>query len=149
MKQGVVFVVASSVLAAAVVAAHVMAPLPEGAPFQASAKAATALDTASAPQRIGDASASKPLVEVRQAPVPLVMRERPPAVLSQPGESAVPAIAGDREGGSFAKSAIEADGYKAVKSVVAGPDGTWRARALRGSTEVALTVDRAGRVSAD
>jgi hypothetical protein len=51
------------------------------------------------------------------------------------------------EGGGFAKSAIEADGYKSVKNIVAGPDGTWRARAMRGNTEVALTVDRTGRVS--
>jgi len=150
MKQSVVFVAASSVLLAAVVGAHVVAPLPDGAPFQASAKAATATDTAPANARpIVDASASKPLVEVRQAPVPLLMRERP-SVLSQPVEAtlvSIPSAADD--GGSFARSAIEADGYKAVKNLTAGPDGTWRARALRGTTEVVLTVDRAGRVSAD
>ena len=152
MKQGVVFVLASSVLLAAVVGAHVVAPLPDGAPFQASAKAATASDTASVVSRpSGDVAASRPLVEVRQAPVPLLMRERPPVVLSQTMEATLTAMSseGDLEDRSFARSAIEADGYKGVKSLTAGPDGTWRARALRGTTEVMLTVDRAGRVSAD
>lgn len=152
MKQSVVFVAASSVLLAAVVGAHFVAPLPDGASFQASAKAVTASDTSSPRTRpTGDTSAPRPLVEVRQAPVPLLVRERPPAALSPPVESTMAAMpsAGDLEGSSFARSAIEADGYKAVKNVTAGPDGTWRARALRGKTEVVLTVDRAGRVSAD
>jgi len=152
MKQSVVFVVASSVLLAAVVGAHIVAPLPDGAPFQGSAKAATASDTtAITSPPIGDTSAAKPLVEVRQAPVPLLIRDRPPAVLAQPVETTMAAVppVGELEGGNFAKSAIEADGYKAVKNLTAGPDGTWRARALRGKTEVVLTVDRTGRVSAD
>lgn len=154
MKQGVVFVVASSVLLAAVAAAHVMAPLPDGGPFQASAKAATASEAPSASKPVVDTAATKPLVEVRQAPVPLQMRERPPVVLSATVETAsatMPAAStpAETEGGSFARSAIEADGYKAVKSIVPGPHGTWRARALRGRTEVVLTVDREGRVSAD
>jgi hypothetical protein len=36
-----------------------------------------------------------------------------------------------------------------VKNIVAGPGGTWQARALRGKTEVVLRVDQEGRVSAD
>jgi hypothetical protein len=151
MKQRVVLVLASSALLAIVVGAHVVAPLPDGAPFQASAKAATSADSPTRVATEREAAASKPLVEVRHAPVPLLMRERPPAVLARPVEStavAIPAVA-DLEGGNFARSAIEADGYKAVKNLVAGPDGTWRARALRGTAEVVLTVDRGGRVSAD
>lgn len=155
MKQGVVFVLASSVLLAAVAVAHVVAPLPEGGPLQASAKAATVSGPAAPATRpVPDTGVSKPLVEVRQAPVPLQIRERPPVVLPATAEtasatmpSAVPTA--DAEGGSFARSAIEADGYKAVKNIVAGPDGTWRARALRGRTEVVLTVDREGRVSTE
>jgi hypothetical protein len=82
------------------------------------------------------------------------MRERLPAVLSQTVETAaaaMPTAAGpsDMEGGNFARSAIEADGYKSVKNIVAGPGGTWQARALRGKTEVVLRVDQEGRVSAD
>ncbi|MFN4018776.1 MAG: hypothetical protein ACK4JB_25815 [Reyranella sp.] len=152
MKQGVVFVVASAALVAAVVGAHVVAPLPDGAPFQGSAKAATASDTASAGPTPGVETSARPLVEVRQAPVPLLIRERPPAVLTTSAESAaaaLPSPADDLEGASFARSAIEADGYKSVRNVVTGPDGTWRARAMRGNTEVVLRVDREGRVSAD
>ncbi len=155
MKQGVVFVVASSVLLAAVATAHVMAPLPDGAPLQASAKAATVTQTASAaPRPVAEMTGSRPLIEVRHAPVPLQMRERPPVVLPQGLEQASlttpPTVSPeDGEGRSFARTAIEADGYKTVKSMVAGPDGTWRARALRGRTEVTVTVDRDGRVSAD
>ena len=155
MKQGLVFVVASSVLLAAVAAAHVIAPLPEGGPFQASAKAATAAEAPSASTKpVLDTAATKPLIEVRQAPVPLQMRERPPVVLPATVETAsatMPAatMPAETEGDRFARGAIEADGYKAVKNIVPGPDGTWRARALRGRTEVALTVDREGRVSAD
>lgn len=155
MKQGVVLVLTASVLFAAVAAAHFAAPLPDGRPFQASAKAATASGPASSmPRPVGDMSASRPLVEVRQAPVPLQMRERPAVVLSPTVDAAaspVPATApsSDVEGGTFAKSAIEADGYRSVKNIVAGPGGTWQARALRGTTEVVLRVHQDGRVSAD
>lgn len=155
MKQGVVFVVASAVLLAAVATAHVMAPLPDGGPLQASAKAAMATEAASpAPRPVAETTGSRPLIEVRHAPVPLQMRERPPVVLPQ-GLEPVSVTTGptaspeEGEGRSFAKTAIEADGYKTVKSIVAGPDGTWRARALRGTAEVTVTVDRDGRVSAD
>ncbi len=155
MKQGVVFVLASSVLLAAVAAAHFVAPLPDAAPFQSSAKAAAVSDSASSvPNPAGDRPVSKLLMETRHAPVPLLMRERPPVVMSQTVEAAAAAMpaAADpsvAEGGNFARSAIEADGYRAVKNVVAGPGGTWQARALRGKTEVVLRVDREGHVSVD
>ena len=61
--------------------------------------------------------------------------------------SQAPAVNAEKNG--FARGAIEADGYKFVGTIAPGPDGTWRARALRGKTEVLLTVDREGRVSAD
>jgi hypothetical protein len=150
MKQGAVFVVASTVLLAGVAFAHMSAPLPEGTPFGSSAKAATASVSASSV-----APVSKAVVEVRQAPVPLQMKERPPVALPPIVETASatqPAQtmgAVEVEGGGFAKTAIESDGYKAVKNITVGPDGTWRARAMRGKTEVVLTVDREGRVSAD
>lgn len=155
MKQAVVFVLASSVLLAAVAAAHFVAPLPDAAPFQAAAKAAPASDSSfSSPTPVGDMPVSKHPMEARQAPVPLQMRERPPAVLTQTVETAAAAMPtaaapSDVEGGTFARSAIEADGYKSVKNIVAAPGGTWQARALRGKTEVVLRVDQEGRVSAD
>ena len=146
MKQGLVFVLASTMLLTAVASAHVFAPLPDGAPFRSPAKDDTASRSPS--------PAVKLAVEARQAPVPLQTRERPPLALPPTVETAVAtpppmSARSDSERGSFAKGAIEADGYKLVKSMAPGPDGTWRGRALRGNTEVMLTVDREGRVSAD
>ena len=40
------------------------------------------------------------------------------------------------------------DGYKNVQGLAQGPDGLWHGRAMRGNTEVQVTVDRAGNVSA-
>jgi hypothetical protein len=48
-----------------------------------------------------------------------------------------------------AKMAVEADGYKRVTVLGKGPKGAWRAKGYRGTTEVLLTVDGAGRVSMD
>ena len=48
-----------------------------------------------------------------------------------------------------AKAAIEADGYKGVRALARGPDGTWKASAWRGQTEVLLSVDPTGTVSAN
>jgi hypothetical protein len=153
MKQGIVFAIATTVLVVTVAAAHVLAPLPDGTQ-RGSAKAATGtsepLQTST-----GQLQSAKPvLVETRQAPVPIVVRERPPVALpvvetaSAKGACGTGAVA-EAEGKGFAKGAIEADGYKSVRNITPGPDGTWRARALRGKTEVVITVDREGRVSAD
>lgn len=153
MNQGIVFALAATVLVATVAAAHVAVPLPDGTP-RGSAKAATGT-MQPVQASAGQLSPVKPaIVETRQAPVPILVRERPPVVLPavETASATVPAPSVptvDSEANSFAKGAIEADGYKFVKNITQGPDGTWRARALRGKTEVVLTVDREGRVSAD
>jgi hypothetical protein len=48
-----------------------------------------------------------------------------------------------------ARRAIEFDGYKNVRGLVKSPDGSWRGRALRGRTEIAVRVDASGNVSAE
>ncbi|MBN9089068.1 MAG: hypothetical protein J0J01_19340 [Reyranella sp.] len=48
-----------------------------------------------------------------------------------------------------ARQAIEFDGYKNVRGLVKGPDGSWRGRAMRGRTEIAVRVDASGSVSAE
>ena len=71
--------------------------------------------------------------------------------------AALPAKPGDESGeksadkvaGSSAKAAIEADGCKGVRVLRQGANGVWHARALRGKTEVMLTVDGQGSVTAD
>jgi hypothetical protein len=47
-----------------------------------------------------------------------------------------------------AKRAIEQDGYKNVRELAKGSDGLWHAQAMRGNTQVQVTVNRSGRVSA-
>ncbi len=153
MNQGIVFAISTTVLLATVAAAHIAAPLPDGTQ-RGSAKAATGT-IQPVQTSTGQLPSAKPvLVETRQAPVPILVRERPPVVLPAVETASAtaplpPTPMADPEGNSFAKGAIEADGYKFVKNITPGPDGTWRARALRGKTEVVLTVDREGRVSAE
>ena len=47
-----------------------------------------------------------------------------------------------------AQKRIEADGYKSVQNLQKGADGLWHGDAMRGNAKVQVTVDRAGRVSA-
>jgi hypothetical protein len=47
-----------------------------------------------------------------------------------------------------AQKRIERDGYKSVQNLQQGSDGLWHGTAMRGNTSVQVTVDRAGRVSA-
>lgn len=74
------------------------------------------------------------------APAP---QPSPPPVASRPSEAS-PAI-----DSAAVKAAIEAYGYSEVSALAPGADGTWRAKAYRGATEVRLTVDGTGRVSTD
>jgi hypothetical protein len=64
---------------------------------------------------------------------------------AQPGVAA----AQPRGDDSQAKKAIEFDGYRNVRGLEKAPDGTWRGRAMRGRTEVAVKVDASGNVSAE
>jgi adhesin HecA-like repeat protein len=52
-------------------------------------------------------------------------------------------------GQAAAKAAIEADGYKSVRDLAKAPNGRWTARALRGATEIAVSVAADGSVSAN
>jgi hypothetical protein len=110
---------------------------------------AAALAAAPVPEPV----VKKVSVEVRQAPVPLLMKPRPPVeekTIDAATVAATPEVSAktpDATGDSAAKAAIEADGYKGVKALRQGGNGIWFARAMRGTTEVALTVDASGRVS--
>ena len=72
----------------------------------------------------------------------------------QPGDQAGDQAGGpigdqSRLGQAAAKAAIEADGYKGVHDLSQGPDGKWSARALRGATEISVSVAADGSVSAN
>jgi hypothetical protein len=105
--------------------------------------------------------AAAPTLVTSRPPVPLV-RPQPtsyftPAVPDKPAADGDPAQAqtaalttdGAPPEDGDAKRAIEFDGYKNVHAMVKGSDGMWHARAMRGRTEIAVTVDASGNVSAD
>jgi len=107
--------------------------------------------TAPALEPIADRSVS----EARRAPVPLVRTVRLSAVTpNDPTPSAEQKaedeqkVQGDLDK-QAARAAVEADGYKRATLVGKASNGSWRAKAYRGTTEVWLTVDGTGRVSLD
>lgn len=96
-----------------------------------------------------------PVLEARQAPVPLVRHFRPDPV-TPPVTPLAAAPAADPQQQTeddvdrkAAKAAVEADGYKRVTVVGKAANGAWRAKGFRGTTEIMLTVDGMGRVSMD
>ena len=123
------------------------APVPEPVSRSVTSRA-TAPDSAVA-SPIMAASIS---LEAHQPPVPLVRNTRNLAVKATPLAAEVPdseVKAQDNLDERAAKAAIEADGYKRVSVLGKSGNGTWRAKAYRGSTDVQLTVDSTGRVTAD
>ena len=50
---------------------------------------------------------------------------------------------------SYAKSVIQRAGYSAVSEMMRGSDGSWHAVALKNNARVAVTLDRAGQVTAN
>jgi len=46
-----------------------------------------------------------------------------------------------------AKAALEAHGYKSISSLRMGADGKWSGSAMKGSQQVAVSVDAEGNVS--
>jgi hypothetical protein len=101
-------------------------------------------------------------IATRRPPVPLLLTKRPGPIATagtleiasrDPTPPTADAISPDpkdaKAQAGFAKTAIEQDGYKGVKGLAKGDDGVWRGRALRGSTEIAISVDPGGNVSAE
>ena len=108
----------------------------------------------------GAKAEARAAIEVRQPPVPLrwtykhhavpVPEDNAPAdgptisdLVTQAGTDQAPPVSQ-----TSAKTAIEADGYRSVRELAQAPDGRWTARALRGTTEITVTVDTEGRVAA-
>src|ERR1700722_649891 len=157
-KRG--FLVLALVMSVAGVASA-FAPVPQDLTARPAARELAMPVAAKQPEAgpAGPAPAPEPAVkkasfEIRQAPVPLLMKAR--ATIETPVFDAdavgpeVPALAkaGDAPAeNSAAKAAIEADGYRNAKVVRQGENGIWYAKAMRGTTEVSLTVDATGRVS--
>jgi hypothetical protein len=152
-KRG--FLVLALVMTTAGVASA-FAPVPQESAARPPARELALPIPAKQPAILPVAPAPEPVVkkasfEVRQAPVPLLMKARPPIEQKTFDADAVgpevPAKTSDDSGESAAKAAIEADGYKGVKVLRQGANGIWYAKAMRGTTEVPVTVDAAGRVA--
>lgn len=118
-----------------------------------------ALAPAPEPEAMSRAVASRPIpadpavvsyaLPARQPPIPVVRSGRASTATS-PEVTVHEAEAKPQDGleRTAAKTAIEADGYKGVTVLGQAAEGTWQARAFRGTTEVQLIVDSTGRVSA-
>ena len=108
------------------------------------------------PPRIAARTAAP--IPAARAPVPLLLSPHPPrdvpaAEVTPDGAAAPDTQTGPAdeqataEAAARAKALIEADGYKKVRDVARAPDGRWRGLAMRGATEVAVSVDDNGNVS--
>ena len=101
--------------------------------------------------RVGDTP--QPL-ETKRPPVPILLTHR--AADTSSDRASQPVVPRDNGATSAnvtdensVRAAIERDGYKSVRALRRGPEGMWNGRALRGKTDVAVTVDAAGNVSAN
>ena len=124
--------------------------------FIGPAPAATAVPGAARPIPAMAAAPSKPATTIKtfQAPVPLLVTGHSDFFTASPTDATPspapgPDIATARTDDAAARAAIEQDGYRGVKKLVKGPDGSWHGSALRGSTEVAVRVDASGSVATD
>src|SRR5262245_54777641 len=151
MKRGV-FAVTMTVMVVGVASALAFAPaaqpVSQSTPRPAAAEAAAPV--------VAQLAQTKPTLEARQAPVPLLMKPRTPVELPTATTTAtdgaaapLPQQAATAGGENSAKAAIEADGYKGVKVLRKAADGRWYAEAMRGNTKVLLTVDANGSVAAE
>jgi hypothetical protein len=140
---------------ASVAGAHVFTPLPEGAGTLAGSTEqsrppliALAPHVSALPARSADS------LDAARPPVPVLFSHRRPFVPANEAASTLFLSAADKAPpGSMseaaAKAAIEADGYKGVRALARGSDGVWKASALRGQTEVLLSIGPTGSVSAN
>jgi hypothetical protein len=90
------------------------------------------------------------LLEAHRPPIPLMRNVRALPKTATTADVAVADVevhSSDNLDSGTARAAIEADGYKRVSVIGRQGNGTWRAKAYRGQTEVQLTVDGTGRVS--
>jgi hypothetical protein len=129
----------------ALVGTFANAPAPE--PLSRSVASRVTLSDAASPT----VAAAHPL-ESNRPPIPLMRNVAAlPAAATSPGVPVPDAEkqAQDELDRRAAKAAIEADGYKGVSVLGKGPNGAWRAKAYRGTTEVRITVDDTGQVSAE
>lgn len=105
--------------------------------------------------RLADRLKAETTMVDARAPVPLLVAPKPPVAppVAETAKDKTVAAAGDiavlRGPPESATKAIEADGYKRVRVLERRADGKWRALAMRGNVEIALSVDDSGNVSSE
>jgi hypothetical protein len=140
----------SVVVLAGLVGTFVLAPAPEPRPDAPRPPPSATADVAAVSPTVSPASTASYALPSRHPPVPLMRAQRASLVTVAPLDARAYEAEGQTQDAlnrTAAKSAIEADGYKGVTVLGKGADGTWRAKAYRGNTEVQVTVDGTGRVS--
>jgi hypothetical protein len=138
-----------------IVGAHMITPAPGATASPPVASEAKKAQPAALAPRAQDPVPTARTAAIARPPVPLLLSPRP-AIKKAEEEMAAPQVAASdasqtttsTQNESFAKAAIEQDGYKSVRGLAKGPNGSWRAMAMRGTTEVILCVDANGNVSA-
>ena len=140
---------------ASVAAAHALMPLPERTGALARSTEQSRPPRMALPTHASALPArSAPSLDATRPPVPVVSSPRRSFVpaneaASTPSPSAAATVPPGTMSEAAAKAAIEADGYKGVRALARGSDGVWKATALRGQTEVQLSVGLTGSVSAN
>jgi len=140
---------------ASVAGAHVFMPLPERSGALAHSTEQSRPPLTAPPTGVSALPArSAPTWDAARPPVPVLFAHRRTFVPANEAASTLsPSDADTAPPGNMtaavAKAAIEADGYKGVRALARGSDGVWKASALRGQTEVLLSVGPTGSVSAN
>ncbi len=157
MKRGLIILLPLLAVVAGVASAQMLQPpatppAAASAPVRVKAELAPPLRPETAPA-LPEAAPTRiaQTVVARQAPVPMLLTKRPPALapVAAVAETVTKESAIRQLSETDARAAIEADGYKKPRLVNKGADGTWNARALRGTVEVSLRVDAQGNVAGE
>jgi hypothetical protein len=139
---------------ASVAGAHVFTPLPETVGTLTRSTEQPPPPMALAPHVSALPARSAASWDAARPPVPVLFSHRRPFTPANEAASPLsPSAADSAPPGSLseaaAKAAIEADGYKGVRALARGSDGVWKASAMRGQTEVLLSIGPTGSVSAN
>ncbi len=140
---------------ASVAGAHVFMPLPERSGALARSTEQPRPPLMALPTHASALSArSATSLDAGRPPVPVIFSHRRAFVPANEAASTLSSLAANTAPpgnmtAAAAKAAIEADGYTGVRALARGSDGVWKATALRGQTEVLLSVGPTGSVSAN
>lgn len=142
MKLALLVLASVAVIGGTASAALFVAPSEHTPPTPASA--AAVVPPAKAPE---PARKPAPVLEAKRDPVPILYVPKAAYVPPSAQEPQAPRVT-DGMSEAAARAAIAADGYKAVRGLTKA-NGKWTARAMRGDTEVGVTVAADGSVGAD